>query len=102
MGYETIASPWDGLHKPWILRGIAENLAQTHYRVIKPVVKVDKCMGLPETVAKLIPGDDLARLLQKHGQDLERLFRELKAKPLFAKLGGLQIELEHPKMDNSR
>jgi hypothetical protein len=66
------------------------------------VVEVDESISLPEAVAKLIPGNYLAGLLQQHGQDLERLFGELKAKPLPAKLRGLQIDLKHPKTNDSR
>ena len=102
MCYEAIASSRDRFHKPWVLRGIAQNFPQTHYRVIKPVIEVDESISLPEAVTKLIPGDDLARLLEEHGQNLERLFRELKTKPLLAKLGGLEVDLEHPKMNDSR
>jgi hypothetical protein len=58
------------------------------------MIEIDKSVARPKTRAQLIAGDDLARFLQKYGQNLKRLFGELQAQPMLAKLERLEVNLE--------
>ena len=62
------------------------------------MVKIDKSVAWPETTAQFVAGDNLARILKKHDQNLKRLLWELESKTMLAELASLQIHLENTEM----
>ena len=101
MGNETVAAPRNGLYKTWLVGGVAEDFTQPHDRVVESVVEVDEGVTLPETVAKLVAGDDFSRLLQKDGQNLKGLFGKLEAHAVLAKFGCFEIDLKDAEAHDS-
>jgi hypothetical protein len=50
---------------------------------------------------EVLPCDNFTRTLEKHGQDLKRLFLEANFEPLAVQLPGAQVYLKDSKADNS-
>jgi hypothetical protein len=66
------------------------------------VVEIDKCIAGPEPAAQFVPCDNLARVLEKDGEDLERLFWELESKAVLAQFASLEVHFKYTEMENPR
>jgi hypothetical protein len=51
---------------------------------------------------EFVSRDHLARALQEHDQDLERLVVELNLDALFPQLSGAQVDFKYPEADKAR
>jgi hypothetical protein len=56
----------------------------------------------PEHLAQLFARYHLARLVQQHRQDAERLLMQLQLDPVFAQLGSRDVEFERAETDDAR
>ena len=68
-----------------------------YYGRIETVIEIDKRVVRPETLPELFARYYFAALLQKQGQDPERLILQLDLPPLFTKFVGPKIDLVNSK-----
>jgi hypothetical protein len=59
------------------------------------MVKVNESVRGPKSGPKLLAGDDLTRILEQDGQDLEGLVLELDLLAVLAQFGGGKVGLEN-------
>jgi hypothetical protein len=64
------------------------------------VVKIDECVTGPKPAAQVVSGDNLARALEKYGEDLKRLFGEFEPDPVLTDFAGLEVYLKNTEMEN--
>ena len=61
------------LHKPRVLRRVAQRLAKLVHRYSQAVVEVDGRVGAPKLNLQGLPRNHFPRMLEQHGQQLEGL-----------------------------
>jgi hypothetical protein len=69
---------------------------------VQTFVKVDKCIGGPQSASKFLAGDDFSGMLQEHGENLKGLILDVNQSPAAVKLTGRKIHLEEPKAKAAR
>ena len=72
-----------GLNEAWIFSRVAQRFANLIDGRIQVVVDIDEGVW-PEPVLQFIPGDYLARLLEKYGEYLKGLAAQLELHPTLA------------------
>src|SRR5512140_2436396 len=73
---------------------VTEGITQSANRVIQAVFKISKRTPRPEGAVHFLARHDLARTLQQHSKDLERLLLQRNALPVFSQLSSEQIGFE--------
>src|SRR6185369_1515573 len=91
---ESIAAARQRFYEPRRFSRIAERLAQALHRSVDAVVEVDDGVAGPELLAKLLAGDEIARMLQKERKHAQRLPLELYLAAVPAQFQGAWVELE--------
>jgi hypothetical protein len=91
-----------GFYKTRVVCRIAQRPAQLVDRSVQTVLEVHKCVGRPKLLAQLLARDDLARLLQQHGQNSKGLFLNFDLEPVLVQLSGAKVSFEDPEVDNMR
>jgi hypothetical protein len=70
---KPIPAASDGFHKARGFRGVTECLAKFIDGFIQTLVEIHKSVCWPEFLLKFFPGNDFARVLEKHGEYLKGL-----------------------------
>src|SRR5208282_6191579 len=96
---KAITPAMQGFYKTRVVCLIAQRSAQLIDGGVQTVLEVHKCVGRPKLLAQLLARDDLARLLQQHGQNSKGLFLDLDLKPVLAELSGVKVSFENPEVD---
>jgi len=78
-GQEAVAAAGDGFDEAWVVSRVAESLANLVDGFIEAVIEVDERIGGPEAPLQFLPGDDLAAVLEEHGENLKGLLLEANA-----------------------
>src|SRR6266566_5954096 len=82
-----------GLRTP--LYCIADVLAQPLHRVVQALLEVNESVCRPDLLLQFVAGNDLARMLQQHLQNLQGLFLKFDLDPALAKFAGTEVRLEY-------
>ena len=90
-GHEPIAFTRDGLDESWGLRGVSQRLPQPPDGRIEAVVKIDKGVVRPQSLAKLVAPDHHPRTLEQRFQQLERLPLQTDARAVADDFAGVEI-----------
>jgi hypothetical protein len=98
---EAVTPAWQRLDVPRIVGGIAQRIAQPLNRCVDAVVELDDGVVGPQHLAQLFAGHQLARPVQQHDQDSERLLVEANLDPVLAQLGGLNVEFERAEAEDA-
>ena len=77
-----------------MVRVVAERGAEPLHGSIQTVFEVNECSLRPETLRQLLARDHVARSLEHHAEDFERLLLEPDAFLPFPQLAGAHVELE--------
>jgi hypothetical protein len=93
-GDEAISSFCESLDVPGIFRGVAKRLAQLVDCARQPTLKINACVGTPNFVLQLFPGDDLSWLGEQGHESTKRLALEFYSHPKFAEISGIDIDLK--------
>ena len=80
-----------GLDKTWILRRIAQRLAQLADSRVQAVIEIDDGVVGLEALLQFLARDEFARALQQHRQNFEGLFLELDLRAVAAQLSRATI-----------
>jgi hypothetical protein len=71
--YKPVAATGQCFHKARIFRRVPQGLPNLINRCSKRVIKVYSRVLAPEPELKFFPGDDLTRMFQENGENLEGL-----------------------------
>jgi len=88
------------LYKPRRISGVTQDIAESQDCVIETHVKVHKSIRRPKLVAKLVPGNDFARIFQQHNENLKRLLLQPESDPVLVQLARRKVNLEGSKAEN--
>ena len=91
---EPVSTPRQRFHEPGIVRIVTERGAEPLHGGVQAVVEVDERAVRPQAAAQLLARDHVARALEHHLEDFERLFLEAHGGLAVAELPGSDIELE--------
>jgi hypothetical protein len=91
-----------GFNEVGALGVVIQRRPQPLHGIVQSLFKVNKRVGRPKVLLQFFPGDSLARTLQQHDQDVDRLPLQPDLHPLFAEFPGFRIELEHAKAEGRR
>src|SRR5260370_29606973 len=94
LGQEAVAAARDRFNEAWTLGGVAQGFAKPADGVVEAVFELDERILGPEPLLKLLPGDDLAGMLEESEQNLQRLLVEFDAHALLAQLPRRRIHFE--------
>ena len=72
MGPIQVAAAFDGLNKDWIVGRVAQCVAQAHDGAADPLLKIDKNVGGPKCLTKLLTRDYFAGTAQQKRQRSKR------------------------------
>jgi hypothetical protein len=97
--YEAVAATGQSLYKARLLSGIVQRFAQTFDHAVQAMLEIDVGIGRPQPLGQLVTGNQLAGSFQKHGQNLERLFLQIKLAAIDRKFPRPQVEFELSKAD---
>ncbi len=70
-------------------------LAQPLHRVVQALLEVNESVCRPDLLLQFVAGNDLARMLQQHLQNLQGLFLKFDLDPALAKFAGTEVRLEY-------
>jgi len=70
---ETIAALGDSFDETGMIGGVFEGVAEFVYPFVETVVVVNERVVRPQALAELVASNDLARMFEKQGQNLEWL-----------------------------
>ena len=93
-GHEPIAFTGDGLDESWGLRGVSQSLAQPPDGRIEAVVKIDKGVVRPQSLAKLVAPDHHPGTLEECFQQLERLPLQTDARAVADDFARVEIDVK--------
>ena len=88
------------LNEPRRIGRVTQGIAESQDCVVEAHVKVHKSIRRPKLVAKLIPGNDFAGVLQQHGENLKGLLLQPESDPVFMQLAGCEVDLEGSEVEN--
>ena len=71
-----------------------KRLAQLLDGGVQANIEVHKGLGRPEPPLQFFTGNDLTRMLQQHGENLERLLVQLDFQPVLAQFAGAQVNFK--------
>jgi hypothetical protein len=77
-----------------MLGRVSQYLAQLADRGIEPGIKINKSVGGPQALPKLISRHDFASAFQEENQKSEKLLRQPRGVTVIPKLSRSQVELE--------
>ena len=98
--HESVTSASHCFNEAGIVSRIAERVADFVDGLVEAMVEVNEGVLGPEVLLKLLAGNDLSRLFQEHGENLEGLLLQLDPDPLPAKFSGPEIDFEDSEMDH--
>ena len=93
---EAIASFGECLDKAGTVGGVAEGFADLVDGGAEGVVEVNDRVTTPETQLELLPGDDLAGVLEERGENFKRLRLQLDPETSLPEFTALEVHLEEP------
>ncbi|HET9387746.1 MAG TPA: hypothetical protein VFO67_21615 [Gemmatimonadales bacterium] len=91
---EPVSTPRQRFHEPGVVRIVTERGAEPLHGGVQAVVEVDERAVRPQAAAQLLARDHVARSLEHHLEDFERLFLEAHGGLAVTELPGSDIELE--------
>ena len=98
---EPVAQPRQGFDIARCLGGILQCLPQALNGRVDTVVELDDGPVRPEFVVHRLARNHFAWIRQQHGQHLDGLIGNADLDPVAAKLSRTQIQLEHPKAEET-
>src|SRR5262245_37349095 len=90
------------LHEPRVVRIVAQRGTETLHCRVEAVLEVDERAGRPETLAKLLACHNLARTVEHHRENLERLILQSNPDAALAQFTRAGIDLEVSELDHDR
>jgi len=96
---KAITALGEGFDEAWIRGGIPQNFAELVDDGIQAVVEVDESIPGPKLLSELFAADDLAGVLQKNHQNLERLVLQAELHPGFSHFAAGRVSLEYAKAE---
>ena len=64
--------------------------------VVQTLLEIDKSVCRPDLLLQLLPGDNLAGVVQQHLQDLHWLFLKFDLESVLAEFTGAKVGLKRP------
>ena len=89
---EAVSPPGYGLNVPGILGVVAQCLPQLADSHAQAVLEINKCIVLPEPVAKFLSADYFAAVVQKRDEDPIGLLLQLYAGAVFQEFAGARVD----------
>src|SRR5216683_570474 len=99
---EPVTAAGQGLDKARAVRGVAQHFPEPHHGVVQSVIEIDKSVAWPKALTQFVAGNDFARLFEKDGQNLKRLFGKLEAQTMLAQFEGFKVKIEGAAADYFR
>jgi|SRR5580700_10898764 hypothetical protein len=91
---EAVAATVERLDVARVFRVVVQGLPEFLDGAVEAKVEVDEGVFRPKFFLEFVAGDDQARALEQHREDLERLLLELDANARLAQFASLQVKFE--------
>lgn len=88
---ESVAATGNGLDKPGIIGGVAQNLPELPDATVYGIVEIDVRILGPKALANFLSRDDFAGMLQQNQKGLEGLVLELQLYAVLSQLSRMRV-----------
>jgi hypothetical protein len=91
---KSISTPRNGLDEPGVIRIVVQGLPQLRYRCTQALAEFNKRISRPKTLLENFAAHNLARILKKKQEQLERLLLQFDAVAMAKKFSRLRMDFE--------